>query len=407
MTHRIIVAFLILLLSVWFGLRFAEDPGYLLFTYNGYIVESPLWFALIVLLSIFIVCYTAIRLWIFSRHLISSIPAWLHHRRIEKAWYQTQQGLIALNEGHWRIAEKKLVKSASHSETPLLNYLGAARSAQEQGNMLRRDKYLRLAEKFKENSDIVVEITQAKLQMEEGQLEQALAGLKHLQQIAPNHPYVINLLHKLYVQLEDWQSLLELIPMLHRCRLLTASERELLEKDTHLNLFNQKVKIFDQKMLHDYWRSLPKFVKNDERMIQLYVQTLLRFKEHDLVEKTIRTYLRYYWSDALVELYGTIKSSDVVKQLKRAEGWLKNRKTATLYLALARLCMANHLWGKARSYYEEAIYLLPNPQAYAELGDLYNQLGEAALASQQYRQGLKLFIPKENSEDLKLPSVVF
>ncbi|NNF40872.1 MAG: heme biosynthesis protein HemY, partial [Woeseiaceae bacterium] len=82
-------------------------------------------------------------------------------------------------------------------------------------------------------------------------------------------------------------------------------------------------------------------------------------------------------------------SSDTSKQLKRAEGWLKNHgDDPDLLLAAARLCLKNELWGKARSYLETVLSLRPTPEAYQEYGALLTQMGEADAAALAYRDGL-------------------
>ena len=48
-------------------------------------------------------------------------------------------------EGKWNQAERRLTAHADRAETPLLNYLGAARAAQLQRAYDRRDRYLREA----------------------------------------------------------------------------------------------------------------------------------------------------------------------------------------------------------------------------------------------------------------------
>jgi HemY protein len=57
---------------------------------------------------------------------------------------------------------------------------------------------------------------------------------------------------------------------------------------------------------------------------------------------------------------------------------------------LGRLCLYNQLWGKARSYLQTSIAILPAPETYMELGKLHEQLGSTEAALEWYRQGLIL-----------------
>ena len=44
--RRLIILLLFLVLSVWFGLTFLRHPGYMLVVYQPWMVQMPLWFAL-------------------------------------------------------------------------------------------------------------------------------------------------------------------------------------------------------------------------------------------------------------------------------------------------------------------------------------------------------------------------
>ena len=95
------------------------------------------------------------------------------------------------------------------------------------------------------------------------------------------------------------------------------------------------------------------------------------------------------WRAPLVRLYGVVEGKDPIRQLNRAEGWLKDHGEDTdLLLSAARLCLRNELWGKARSYLETVIALRPTPEAYQVYGRLLNQLGEGDAAADAYRAGL-------------------
>ena len=51
--QRLIVVLLFLVVSVWFGLDVVNHPGYLLLVYQPWMVQMPLWFALLSLFILF------------------------------------------------------------------------------------------------------------------------------------------------------------------------------------------------------------------------------------------------------------------------------------------------------------------------------------------------------------------
>src|SRR5690606_28572875 len=111
---------------------------------------------------------------------------------------------------------------------------------------------------------------------------------------------------------------------------------------------------------------------------------------HDAAQVT-RAALRRGWDAALVDAYGRVRAPDAAKQLGQAEAWLETRPDdAALLVAAARLCIANELWGKARSYLESSIAIDPAPEAYALYGTLLDRLGENERAALAFRSGLAL-----------------
>jgi HemY protein len=61
-----------------------------------------------------------------------------------------------------------------------------------------------------------------------------------------------------------------------------------------------------------------------------------------------------------------------------------------LLIAVARLSMANELWGKARSYLESSLAITPSAEGFALYGNLLEKLGEDQHASEAFRSGLLL-----------------
>ena len=178
-------------------------PGYVVFSFGELSIETSFIFMLGFLAIAFFLFHYLIRvLSVFLR-----IPDYLglrySTRQAEKARNALVKGLIDMSEGRFSQAEKILLKQVIHSDTGLLNYLMAARSAQQQGAYDRRDEYLRLAHESTPSADIAIGITQAELQLAHKQFEQALATLNHLQSISPKHGYVKKLQARVYQQLGD------------------------------------------------------------------------------------------------------------------------------------------------------------------------------------------------------------
>ena len=285
-----------------------------------------------------------------------------------------------------------LGRAASTSDSPLFNNLQAARAAHLQGQDNRRDEWLRLAFKETPEAANAVLLTQAEFQLDRGQSEQALATLRRLEEDSGNHAHALALMGRLYFKLEDWASLAELLP---RLRKNTQLEPETLDRwaiRVHQQALDTAA---DVEVLDQAWKGVPRKLRSDLTLLIAYYEGLVRLGLHDRAEKELAAALRTDWRGPLVRLFGLVEATDTTKQLKRAEGWLKNHgEDPDLLLAAARLCLRNELWGKARSYLETVITMRPTPEAYREYGNLLTQMGEADAAAEAYKDGLGMFAAK-------------
>lgn len=386
---RLLLAFLVLLLSVWIGVQLQHDPGYLLIAINHWTIETTLWVALIGLFLIFILFHTMLLLF----HWIVNFPAswnkWLAKRRMQHAQATTRKGLIEFSEGYWLQAKNHLIKALPDTDTPLLNYLTAARAAQEMGDSKLRDDYLREAQQCMPEAKIAVELTQAQLQLANRQWEQALATLRHLQDLAPHHPYVLKLLMHLYEEVKDWPQLIALLPELKRNHVLTGYAYQRLQRHAYMQSLMDLIRQEQTEALENLITTLPKNLVNDPDILAAYCRYLLVQGQDTKAEALLRRALRKQYHEQLIEIYGQIHGGE--SQLNFAESLLKGQPhSAELLLCLGRLCKHSNLWGKAKIYFEQSIEFGATPKAYLELGKLKEQLNDQAGACEAYRQGLGL-----------------
>ncbi len=401
---NLITGLLLIAASAFLALAIREDNGYVLFGYGSWTVEGSLAFFALINLLLFALLYLVVRLVVRVWAMPNSLHQWRDRRSASRARKSLTRGLVALSEGNWKNAEKSLVRFAGKSETPLLNYLAAARSAQQQGAHDRRDHYLQLAHESMPSADVAVGLTQAELQIAHEQLEQALATLKHLRSIAPRHAHVLKLLMELHQRLGDWQELQLLLPELKKRKVVGSDELKALELNIYRNLLNRAAQSEEPGQLGRTWKGIPLNHRYSEAMVCVYVNHLMNRGQQDLVEDLLREAIERHWSDDMVEFYGRVESSDSARQLSNAEAWLERHpRNASLLLTLGRLCLRSKLWGKARSYLEASIGVNPTSAAYCELGVLLESMGEKEKAREYYRAGLEL---TSAAPMIKLPEVL-
>ena len=361
-----------------------QDPGYVAINFRGYLVEM----SVPVLLGIAVVLVVAV--WTIRKIIIAPrlIGEAAGRYRAGRAGQKLTRGMIEVAEGNFARGEKLLARAAGTSDAPLLNYLQAARAAHLQGNDQRRDEWLKLAYENTPAATNAVLLTQAELQLDRNQYEQALATLRRIEENSRDHNYALGLLGKLYYQLEDWDSPGQLLPRLKAQGRITADAIRTWTVRVHREHLDRAE---DGDAVQAAWKNVPRNLRSDLELLGAYFSALIRIGKHEQAEKELAAALKKEWRGPLVRLFGLVEGPDASKQLKRAEGWLASHpEDPDLLLTAARLCLRNELWGKARSYLETVISLRPTPEAYQDYGQLLNRLGEGDAAADAFREGLGL-----------------
>jgi len=389
--RRFIFIVLLLVVSVWLGIHIAQDPGLALFQYRDWSVEMPLWFATLIFAVFIFLLYILHRFLEGIDISLYRYKNWLRLRRKSKSYNKMNRGILELIEGNWKNAENYFLDGIDQSEAPLINFLGASKAAHERGLFEKRDIYLRQAYDLAPEADVVIGIMQAQFQLNQGQLESALATLNNLRNKVPRHPMVLKLLERVYIHLADWKGLLSLLPSLRKAKVFTTSQIDNLE----MHIYEEILKAYKNKsdnlqQLHIVWNSVPRKLQKDPNVIYSYVQCLAKYPgTEEESEYLINKTLNKQWNENLVRFYGSLNTKSPQKQLTHAEKWLEEYPSqAALFLTLARLSIRCQLWGKARSYYEESYQLEPHLKTQFEYGKLLEKLGDSTSALKIYREAL-------------------
>ncbi|WP_409418664.1 heme biosynthesis HemY N-terminal domain-containing protein [Marinomonas sp. RS-M-Aa-14] len=372
------------------GLLMRQDSGYVLIAYNGVTIETSLWVLITAMvITLFVMSWIKRILFILLRpsNSLAKVTGNLAQKRASR---NTIRGMLELVGGNWNKAEKLLTNSAEKVPYPLINYISAAYAASEQDEPERSKALLRLAHQSTPEAEFAIGFAQSQIQIKQQHYEGALASLLRLQKLKPKHKQVLKMLVTVYTQLKDWDALLSLTPTLKKDGIFDDDNMLELERNAFLALLD-KIK-FRNKLgqnknelvaeVESLWNKLDT-LSQDDRMRQLYAQTLIHFGDDTKAESFIRHSLNHKWSEELVYEYGNIKQDSIKKLLSNCENWLKKEPaSANLYLVCGRLSQSMMLWGKARDYYEQALSLNTQSEALAELSRLLKAMGDTK-ASQE------------------------
>jgi HemY protein len=397
-----------LFVSVWMALSLRQDPGYAMFSIGQWTVETSFAFLALVLIALFVVIYCLIRLAIRLWHTPGQTLA-AHQRRLQrKARRLFNLGSRQLAAGQWAAAEKTLLKSAEHSETPTLDYLNAARAVHRlHGEKWRRDLHLRKAEDAPEADPLLVQLTRAEFLLDDQDAQQACVILESLHALHPRHPGVLEWLARGYRQRGAWELLQQLLPELQKHKVFGPEPFAEMQREVYYARLQSIATGGSLDQLRALWKQAPATLREgDEALLVDYATALCEFGAFDDAEALLREAIGRRWSAKLVVGYGMLGRGNATAQLAAAEGWLTaHGDDPHLLLTLGRLAKRCQQNAKARNYLERSIQIMPTPDAYQELGELLESLHELTHASQCFHAGLRLLVGKpQEKQGVTLPA---
>lgn len=390
---------LAILLAAIINAAFGEDAGYVKMQWGGRVVQTSFIGLLLMMGVLYFTIRALVHIFRMPRKLGETVKS-VNQTRARK---RLTQGMIDVSEGNFSQAEKRLTKAAAKSETPLLNYLNAARAAQAQGKSDRRDKWLKQAYENTPEAAKAILLTQAELQLEADEHELSLATLQKLEELSPGHKQSLRLQAKLYERLEDWTQLRDLVPRLRQFKAYNKKEIDQIALIANKELL---IDASEADHLQSAWKALDKETRAQPRLIATYAQGLLDHGESKQAETIVNQALKKHWDDSLLECYANLTGLDGNKQLSQVESWLKKRgESPKLLQVAARLCMRNQLWGKARSYIEASLAIESSPASHQLHGELLQHLGDQQAASEAFKKGLQLYTGQKNVSSSSLKAL--
>ncbi|RQM66268.1 heme biosynthesis HemY N-terminal domain-containing protein [Aeromonas enteropelogenes] len=382
---RIIILVAVMVAGLMFGPEASGNKGYVLIALGNYTIESSVTSAVILA----ILFYGALLLveWILGRvfGLRRKTLGWYGSRRRRKANQQTVAATLAMAEGQYSQAEKLLIKGASNSDTPLLNYLSAAKAAQARGDDARRDQYLQKAQEENPKAELALTLTQTQLQIEQGQYDTALATLESVYALNPRHPMVLDQLRQVHQARQDWSALCDLIPVLHKVGKLTPKQEEDLLQQAWSGRLQQAAESLDT--LKATWQELPRKLRLEPELLVRYGDMLGQLGADGEAATLWQEALRKQAMPQLLARLPKLKLDNyqpLLAQLQKMQG------QPEVDTALAQLYLLSGQLDEAQKLLEQEVARAPSAAAYHALGQLMDKRRLTNKANEYYRQALAL-----------------
>ena len=387
---RLLIIIVALLCGLIFAPELSANRGYLLVSFDRYTTyETTIINAVFIVLLLYVVLLALE--WILRKLLsMSSITrGWLGERKVRKAQRDSLLGMLALLEGNTKHAEKLLAKSAARSDAPALTYIGAARASHQNGDFIKRDKYLDLANKAP-SCKLAVGLVSIELQLDAKQFNEAYLRLQELDSSFPKNKQICQYYLKIYPGLKKWEELITLINT--QRKLLSLSDQAFLELDLHAHqqLFQQLASESGHS-LADYWnknisRAMRKELPYQQAILSAYIDNgcgklALEF----LLDK-----LQHHFSLPLLSYLPKIQVTDHYALITFLEKQLKRTDYAGyIHQALGHLKLKENHPKAAVTHLLESVKALPNVADYQLLASLLADQGKESDANLYYRQGLE------------------
>jgi len=401
MKRLLIYGLLLILLAFWGFDIIGPDAGYVLVILGQKTVETSLWFACFAVLAIAIIWWLLRRFVHVSWSIAQNITDFFVFGTAERASKRSASGMIDFLSGDWLHARKKLLRTANKVESPLVNYLAAARASVELGDQEEALRILNEAQKKHGQNAVPIGVAQARMEMASGRYEQAKIILLALQQKAPRNAIVMSALREVYEARQDWIALGDILPQIRKYKVCPVADIHDMESSVavgQLQLaseFAARAAVVERlNILRKAWGRVPPYQQRVARVIAAYARALIDNLQDQEAETLLRKSLGKSWDDELADLYGSLRVADLGDAMRTAEGWLKYYpQNAALLRTLGRLSLRNQLWGVARDYFQRSLAVKKDAETYAELARLLYSLGDTQKSVEVYQAALQLSSP--------------
>ena len=356
------------------------DSGYVAIYYNHWTVETSLWIALFLLATFLVAARLVTRFFTRLLTLNKSFHHWKTSSSERKFQKFTLKGIKQQAEHNWKQAEKSMKKAAKHNKASVSSYLNAAMSANKQRAYQRRDDLIKTALKNSPELQPTILLTQANLQIDANQTEQAIASLLHLLQTQPHFKPALVLLYEVYCSTNNNPALVRLLPELKKHKIISTQDILSIESKNHLN----QLKVIASSSFNEinaFWKKLPKQAKKNPILIEEFIKLQIENGEHAAARVFIEKSLSQKWTPSLVTLYASIPTSNYTELLSTAEKWHKKHPNdESLLYVLSRLSLRASFHQKALDYAQQLLHTRSNKKAWlllAEINELQNNTKNA------------------------------
>ena len=294
------------------------------------------------------------------------------------------EALRALLEGRFVRAERSAQDAQAAPPVAGMAALIGARAAHRMQEFDRRDRWLEQAES---DPDLATarRVVSAELWAEQREPGRALRAIEALQSSGARHLHAMRIALSAHVQAKHWRDVMRTVRVLEKRRALHAEAAARVRRIAVRGLLADAAD--DPVLLERTWEA----VDSPDRLVpEIALDAARRLNEAgrgQAAALALEAVLERQWDERLLDEYALCEVTGSRAQIERAESWLKaHPRSQPLLRCLARICLREKLWGKARAYLEESQRLGEDAQTSLALAELAEAMGDGEGAARHFRR---------------------
>jgi len=382
-------------IAVIVALFASSNGGHITIYFPPYRLDTSLNLFIATILGIFIVSLLAWRTFAAVLDLPNQAAAYRRKQRETRSIGFLSEAIEDIFAGRFSKALKSAEAATVNSALAETAALLAARSAHRMNQFDVRDRWLlKIQSPEKRQAKLVAT---ADMQMDAHDAEGALATIEQLQKGGARQLLVQRIALKANQQLKNWSEVLKLTHSLSKREALHPVVAQKYIQEAIAKLVQEKST--DHEALLRIWKTLPKESRKASKIAFVMAQGLLSVSQYDIARGLVEESLDAQWDEALIDIYPkcVMPGTSNLSLAQKLESWMiKYPSEPALSLALARICLDQQLWGKAKS---SLVGVIRDPKtkppmkaaAHMAMAQLHESLSESAEAAGEYQLAAKIY----------------
>lgn len=209
----------------------------------------------------------------------------------KKSFKRIEQAQFYLLEGNYHQAAKLFMKSAKGAQNTTLSYLLAAQTQIDDDQLIAANESLEHAAKYCQPNELFAfQLVQIRLQLKNHEYDKAKISIEKLLNEKPRNIEVLKLADQLYYEIQDYQAVIDLLPILYKTKAYSDSQLDQFKQAAYIGRIKQLSTDIDPLALIKWWKQQPKAIVNNlanQKAMVNYLTQLGQTAEAEELNKNI------------------------------------------------------------------------------------------------------------------------